>query len=108
MSKFKSDIKILIIGNSSSGKKNFANKWTKNIFLEEYKATIVDEFGFKLYEKDGKLYRIQLWDLAGQDKNEMITKIFAKDAHGLVIISDATNILLRNEYIKIKYIINFY
>ena len=59
----------------------------------------MEEFGFKLFEKDGKLYRIQLWDLAGQDKNSIVTKIFAKDAHGLLIVSDATNFQLREEYI---------
>ena len=66
------------------------NKWTKNIFLEEYKATIVSEFGFKVFEHEGKLYRIQLWDLAGEDKNSTVTKIFAKDSHGCIILCDAT------------------
>ena len=107
MSKFRSDIKIIVIGPSST-KKSFVNKWTKNVFQETYKATIVEEFGFKLFEKDGKLYRIQLWDLAGQDKNSMVTKIFSKDAHGLLIVSDATNIELREEYIKIRFIIYFF
>ena len=101
MSTFRCDIKILVMGLSSSGKKNFVNKWTKNISQDIPKATIVEEFGFKLFEKDGKLYRIQLWDLASQDKNAMLTKIFAKDADGLLIVSDATNIQLRDEYIKI-------
>jgi len=35
-------------------------------------------------------YIIQLWDLAGQDKNSTVTKIFAKDSHGCIIVSDAT------------------
>ena len=69
----------------------------KNIFTDIYKATIVSEFGFKIFEKDGKLYRIQLWDLAGYDNNGMVTKIFAKDAHGCIIVSDATNKPTREE-----------
>ena len=97
MSGFRSDLKIIVIGNSATGKTNFVNKWTKNIFSEIYKATIVSEFGLKIYEKDGKLYRIQLWDLAGQDKNHMVTKIFAKDAHGCVCMSDAINKQSREE-----------
>jgi small GTP-binding protein len=87
---FRSDLKIIVIGTSGTGKTSFVNKWTRNIFSDTYKATIVSEFGFKIFEDDGKLYRIQLWDLAGQDKNAMVTKIFAKDAHGCVIMSDAT------------------
>ena len=73
------------------------NRWTKNIYSDNYKQTIVSEFGFKIFEDNGKLYHIQLWDLAGQDKNAMVTKIFAKDAHGCVIMSDATNYQSREE-----------
>ena len=94
---FRSDLKIIVIGNSGTGKTSFVNKWTKNIFSDTYKATIVSEFGFKIFEENGKLYRIQLWDLAGQDKNAMVTKIFAKDAHGCVVMSDATNSQTREE-----------
>ena len=94
---FRSDLKIIVIGTSGTGKTSFVNKWTKNIFSDTYKATIVSEFGFKIFEENGKLYRIQLWDLAGQDKNAMVTKIFAKDAHGCVVMSDATNSQTREE-----------
>lgn len=99
---FRSDLKIIVIGTSGTGKTSFVNKWTKNIFNEAYKATIVSEFGFKIFENEGKLYRIQLWDLAGQDKNATITKIFAKDAHGCVVLSDATNKATLEETIKWK------
>ena len=101
-SKFRSDLKIIVIGNAGTGKTSFVNKWTKNIFNEAYKATIVSEFGFKIFEDNGKLYRIQLWDLAGMDQNAMVTKIFAKDAHGCVIMSDSTNRQTREETLKWK------
>ena len=97
MSQFRSDLKIIVIGTSGTGKTSFVNKWTKNMFSDTYKATIVSEFGFKIFEDNGKLYRIQLWDLAGQDKNAMVTKIFAKDAHGCIVMSDATNTSTRDE-----------
>ena len=90
-------VKIIVIGTSDTDKTGFVNRWTKNIYGDTYKATIVSEFGFKIFEDNGKLYRIQLWDLAGQDKNAMITKIFAKDAHGCVIMTDATNRKSRKE-----------
>ena len=97
MATFRSDIKIIIIGNSGAGKTSFVNKWTKNIFNETYQATIVSEFGFKIFEVDGKIYRIQLWDIAGQDKQATITKIFVKDAFGCIVVTDATNKETREE-----------
>ena len=93
----RSDLKIIVIGNSGSGKTSFVSRWTKNIFEESYKATIVSEFGFKVFQIDGKIYRIQLWDLAGQDKDAMITKIFAKDAQGCIVVTDATKTESRRE-----------
>ena len=97
MATFRSDIKIIIIGNSGAGKTSFVNKWTKNIFNETYQATIVSEFGFKIFEVDGKIYRIQLWDIAGQDKQATITKIFVKDAFGCIVVTDATHKETREE-----------
>ena len=94
---YRSDLKIIVIGTSGTGKTSYVNKWTKNLFSDTYKATIVSEFGFKIFEEQGKLYRIQLWDLAGKDKNAMVTKIFAKDAHGVVVMADASNIETREE-----------
>ena len=94
---FRSDLKIIVIGNTRTGKTSFVNKYTKNIFSDVYKATIVSEFGFTIMERGGKLYRVQIWDLSGQDKNSMVTKIFSKDSHGCIIMSDATNLKTREE-----------
>lgn len=63
---FGNDLKIIVVGNSGTGKTSFVNKWTKNTFSDVYKATIVSEFGYKIFEWKGKFYRIQLWDLAGR------------------------------------------
>ena len=98
----RSDIKLIIIGDVGTGKTSLVNRWTKNIFNEAYKATIVSEFGFKIVEEQGQLYRIQLWDIGGMDQNAMVTKIFAKDAQGCVIVCDATKKKTRDDTIKWK------
>ena len=98
MSEFtNNEIKLIIIGKSGVGKTSLVNKWTKNKFIEEYKATIASEFGFKIYEYEGKYYRIQLWDISGQDNNSMVLRTFAKNALGAIIVCDAKNIESREE-----------
>ena len=99
-SKTKNELKIIVVGNSGTGKTSFVNKWTKNTFSENYKATIVSEFSYKIQEFKGKFYKIQLWDLAGQDQNTCITKIFSKDSHGCIVLSDITNPKSLEESIK--------
>ena len=91
------DLKIIVIGKSGTGKTSFVNKWTKNIFDDNYKDIIVSEYGFKIYECNGKYYRIQLWDIAGQDRNSKLTKTFVKGSHGCIVMCDATGLETRKE-----------
>ena len=87
----KNELKIIVIGNSNTGKTSFVNKWTKGTFTDFYKATVVSEFSYKIFQYKEKFYRIQLWDLAGQDQNTHITKIFSKNSHGCIVLCDITN-----------------
>ena len=87
----RTDLKILVVGHTGTGKTSFVKRWTKNEFINNYQATIVSEFGFKIHESKGNLYRIQLWDIGGQDKSPAMAKIFSRDSHGCVIISDSTD-----------------
>ena len=98
----KNEIKIIVIGNTNTGKTSFVNKWTKGNFTDFYKATVVSEFSYKIYQNNEKLYRIQLWDLAGQDQNAFVTKIFCKNALGCLVLSDITNKNSLNDTIKWK------
>ena len=86
----RADLKILVIGSSGTGKTSFVHRWTKGEFNEIHKPTIVSEFDFKIFEYKEKKYRIQLWDIGGQDKSPTIGKIFARDSLGCLVISDST------------------
>ena len=99
---FRFDLKIIVIGTSGTDKTQFVNKWTKNSFNDTYKSTIVSEYGFKVFEYEERFYRIQLWDVAGEDKNAKLTKTFSKDAHGVIVMTDATDIRTRDDAIKRK------
>ena len=78
------------------------NKYTKNLFCGNHRANIVSEFGFKIFENEGSLYRIQIWDLAWKDQNHAISNSFIKSALGVIIMSSASNIQTRNDSIKWK------
>ena len=82
------DLKILVVGKSGAGKTSFVNKWIKNQFHDLYKATIVSEYSSKIYNYEDKIYKINLWDIAGQDHFATVTKTFAKGAHGCITMCD--------------------
>ena len=89
--KLRADLKILIVGTTGAGKTSFVNRWIKKEFNENYKATIVSAFGIKNYENNNHLYRIQLWDIGGQDRSPSLTRVFAKDSFGCIVINDVNN-----------------
>lgn len=85
------DLKIVVIGNSGAGKTSFVTRWIKNVFEEAYKPTVMSDFQYKVFEYQKNYYKVQLWDICGQDRNIQLTKIFARNAHGCIVVSDITN-----------------
>ena len=88
MSESLKELKIMIIGSSGAGKTSFVQRWTKGNFIEDYRPTIISDFGFKIYENNKNLFRVQLWDIGGQDKSASMAKIFARDSHGCIVVTD--------------------
>jgi Ras-related protein Rab-7A len=89
--KCRADIKIVVIGNSGTGKTSFCKKWINDTFDSSYKATVMSDFSYKIHEFEGNFYKIQFWDIAGQDKNIYASKVFTKNSHGCLVFSDITD-----------------
>ena len=85
------DIKIVFLGKCETGKTKLLNKWTRNEFNDEYHKTEISDLESKIYEKNEKRYRVQIWDISGRDEDAAIAKIFIKESFGCLYISDATN-----------------
>ena len=79
------DLKIIIVGDSGTGKTSFVNKYILNRFADTYQATIATQFSSKILEIDGITYRLQFWDIAGQDRSVTTTNIFCKNTNGVVL-----------------------
>ena len=84
-------LKYIIIGNSSVGKSNLLLKFAHNKFLDEYQATIGVEFGAKNVEIDNKIFRVQIWDTAGQENFRSITRAYYKNSVCALIVYDINN-----------------
>jgi GTPase SAR1 family protein len=59
-------IKILVIGNSASGKTSIIRRFVSNSFDPNYNATVACDFQLKILKfDDGNEIRLQLWDIMG-------------------------------------------
>ena len=91
---------LLIIGDSTVGKTSILGRYANNIFNSNYLATIgLDNFT-KDENIDGKNVRIKIWDTAGQEKFQSLTKSFFHNAQGIMVVYDVTN---SETYQNIKY-----
>ena len=79
------DLKIIIVGDSGTGKTSFVNRYILNKFADNYQATIATQFSSKILEIDKIIYRLQFWDIAGQDRSVATTNIFCKNTNGIVL-----------------------
>ena len=84
-------LKYIIIGESSVGKSNLLMKFANNKFTEDYQATIGVEFGAKNITIDDQIFRIQLWDTAGQENFRSITRAYYKNSVCAMLVYDITN-----------------
>ena len=83
--------KYIIIGDASVGKSNILLKYAHNQFKPEYQLTIGVEFGAKNIEISDKVYRIQIWDTAGQENFRSITRAYYKNSVCALVVYDITN-----------------
>lgn len=94
---FGNDLKVILVGNASTGKTSIVDRYIKNIFINKKQATIAPNSLSKLIRKNNVIYRLHIWDIPGQDKSPALTSIFCKDSHGIIFCCDALVEQSRND-----------
>ena len=84
-------LKYIIIGDSAVGKSNILLRYIHDKFNEEFHSTIGVEFGAKNLDIDGKIFRIQVWDTAGQETFRSITRAYYKNSVCSFVVYDISN-----------------
>lgn len=83
--------KVVIVGKSSVGKSSLMLKFTDDRFIENYLTTIGVDFKFRSFKLKEEAFKLQIWDTAGQEKYQTITKTFYKGAHAVIVVFDITS-----------------
>ena len=77
-------LKIIIVGDSGTGKTSIVTRYIKETFDPNNKATIVPIFSSKELKINGNKYQFNIWDIPGQDRNPVVSRTFAQDAQGII------------------------
>ncbi|CAO1354525.1 unnamed protein product [Diamesa serratosioi] len=84
-------IKVVIVGNGGVGKSSMIQRYCKGIYTRDYKKTIGVDFLERQIDVDGEDIRIMLWDTAGQEEFDAITKAYYRGAQACVLSFSTTD-----------------
>lgn len=102
-------IKIIVVGSMAVGKTCLIAHYQTGKFLSEIPSTCGSSFVQIKKIIKGKKYTLNLWDTAGQEKYDSLTKIFAKNANIVILvysITDKKSFQSLNKWLKLVKEIN--
>lgn len=83
--------KVLMIGDSGSGKSSMLLQFSDHEFSSDHICTIGVDFKIRTIDLDGKRAKLQIWDTAGQERFRTITNSYYHGAQGVLVVFDVTN-----------------
>ena len=98
-------LKIGLIGNQSTGKKDLIRKFVDNEFEDNYISTIGVDYFEKNVIINNKKIKLVIQDTSGEERFRSISKNYYNNIDGIIFVFDVSNLESFNEIIK--YWLNF-
>jgi Leucine-rich repeat (LRR) protein len=88
------EVKLILLGDGRSGKTSFAHRLLNKELPNESDRTqgvdiVIGEYGFLL--ANGKNFKINIWDFAGQDKYKTLHQLFYTESSLYVMVAESGN-----------------
>ena len=90
-------IKIILLGEISTGKTSLINVYFNYGFSENEKTSVSSAFFQGEITVNEKQYLVELWDTAGQEKYRSLTKNFIRESNIVIFVYDITDEYSFNE-----------
>ncbi|KAI4497714.1 hypothetical protein M0802_007254 [Mischocyttarus mexicanus] len=96
------DLKVVLLGSAAVGKTSLSGRFINEAFDEDptYRNTIGVAFSAKQMEIDGHKIVMGIWDTAGNERYESMTRIYYRGAKAAVVCFDVT---MRDTFRKAKF-----
>lgn len=82
--------KVVVLGDVGTGKSAFIKRYVHGIYSPNYKSTVGVDFALKVLKNENDTHRLQLWDIAGQERFGSMTRTYYNEATGCFVLLDYT------------------
>ena len=84
-------IKVISLGDASSGKSCIIKRYCEKRFVPKYMQTIGIDYGVTKFDDNGTDVRVNIFDFAGHPIFYEVRNEFYRDAQGVILVYDVTN-----------------
>ncbi|XP_003741617.1 ras-related protein Rab-23 [Galendromus occidentalis] len=85
--------KLVVVGNGAVGKSSLIQRFCRGVFSQNYKQTIGVDFLERVLEiGNGRCVRLMVWDTAGQEEFDALTRAYYRGAHGAILAFSSTDL----------------
>jgi len=81
-------VKTLCVGNVYCGKTSLVRRYARNTFQHGYTTSIGVDFMLKNLTVEGQTVKVQVWDVAGQDRFAGLSRAFYMFSNGAIVVFD--------------------
>uniref|UniRef100_A0A2H8U181 Ras-related protein Rab-33B n=1 Tax=Melanaphis sacchari TaxID=742174 RepID=A0A2H8U181_9HEMI len=84
--------KIIVLGDVNTGKTSIIERYCDGKFKDNHKmCTIGIDFKKKIINFENKTIILNIWDTVGTEKYQSLIQLYYRDAKGIFIVYDITN-----------------
>ncbi|OMJ72315.1 hypothetical protein SteCoe_29261 [Stentor coeruleus] len=83
--------KVVIVGDSGSGKSSIITRYINGTFDVRADCTIGASFYLHTIEYEKLILKLYIWDTAGQERYDSISALYSRNSKAVVLVADATH-----------------
>ncbi len=83
--------KVGLIGDASTGKTAFLQRYLTGQFIEDTRTTLGVNFCTKTLEVEGEIITLQFWDFGGNERFRFLVSSYCNEIDAILFIYDITN-----------------